>query len=294
MRIIIPDNSSVITRRTVERQARSMAKTHFCELLIEGSDRIHSVADIPSTPPPVEVESPVVSSIPEVSDASDKTSSESETPIAPEPSIERPESEENDETDPAMERPSHYIRTALKPMPKRSPTKPKSVAPAAPEPKIVPTIESPTTVIPKTPEPAPEPEPAIPSAPAPSTEIFDSPAPSYEDRHHEPSSPLPIQDNVTKSKTIAEAANLLGFEEGDYLAALFLWNILVNTIKLDNVVKLGNTVTLQWDDGGALEFVIEDNKELSNLLVLSVLGQKAVLIKDIWRKAMKWQKLIKD
>ena len=103
-----------------------------------------------------------------------------------------------------------------------------------------------------------------------------------------------VLDEQTRSRLISKTAEHLGFDSGDFLAALFLWRVLVNTIKVDNVVKLGGTVTLQWDDGGALEFSVEDNKELSNLLVLSVLGQKAVLIKDIWREAMKWQKLLKD
>ena len=105
---------------------------------------------------------------------------------------------------------------------------------------------------------------------------------------------LNVLDEQTRSRLISKTAEHLGFDPGDFLAALFLWRVLVNTIKVDNVVKLGGSVTLQWDDGGALEFSVEDNKELSNLLVLSVLGQKAVLIKDLWREAMNWQKLLKD
>ena len=200
MRIVIPTGCSMITRRTVERQARSVAKSNMCDLVIEESDKIPA-------PPPVPVETEV--STPTVAER------------------EEPEPEAAEVTMPMV-----------------------------------------------TEREEPVPEKGAESRPA--------------------SPQLVILDEQAKSRLLSETARFLGFEDGDFVAALFLWKILVNTIKLDNVLKIGGNVTLQWDDGGALEFAVEDNKELSNLLVLSVLGQKATLIKDIWKTAMNWQKVIKS
>ncbi|MFQ6125892.1 MAG: hypothetical protein ACE5R6_14995 [Candidatus Heimdallarchaeota archaeon] len=197
MHLVIPFHCSMITRRTVERQARSIAKTRFYELVLDESEKVPRVPK--------------------------ETAKEVE--LAPSP--------------PSMKR----------------------------EPKVPITTE---TIEPEEPvtEKKAELKLTIPE--------------------------LNVLDEQTKSRLILKTAKYLGFDSGDFFAAMFLWRVLVNTIKLDNVVKLGSTVTLQWDDGGALEFSIEDNKELSNLLVLSVLGHKATLIKDLWREAMNWQKQIKD
>ncbi|MFX0197339.1 MAG: hypothetical protein ACFFCW_14540, partial [Candidatus Hodarchaeota archaeon] len=136
-----------------------------------------------------------------------------------------------------------------------------------------------------------EPEPVVP--PTPVSVEHEEPVPTKKAELKLTIPELNVLDKQTRSRLISKTTEYLGFDSGDFLAAMFLWRVLVNTIKLDNVVKLGGTVTLQWDDGGALEFSVEDNKELSNLLVLSVLGQKATLIKDLWREAMKWQKQFK-
>jgi len=239
MRIVIPSKCSIILRRTVERQARSIAKSNFCDLSIEDSDKIPEIVP---------------------------TSAPSPAPVEPEPITEVIIEQE------IIEPPT--------------PITPVAISHKSSEPPEI---------------PAP-PEPAPPEIVERRVDDSEPPTPlkhkdvDYVDRHLEvpkETEPLPVTELSEKSRMLSKAADILGFEEGDFLAALFLWNVLVNTIKLDNVVKLGNTITMGWDDGGALEFIVEDNKELDNLLILSVLGQKAVLIKDIWKKAMKWQKLIK-
>lgn len=211
MHLVFPTHCSMVMRRTVERQARSIAKTHFYNLVFDESDKVPEVPR--ETAKDVELVSPLPSVIPE--------------PIVPTPvSVEQEEPE--------------------------------------------PVVPTPVIIEHKEPEPAKKAELKL-TIPE-----------------------LNVLDEQTRSRLISKTAEHLGFDPGDFLAAMFLWRVLVNTIKVDNVVKLGGSVTLQWDDGGALEFSVEDNKELSNLLVLSVLGQKAVLIKDLWREAMKWQKLLKD
>lgn len=211
MHLVFPTHCSMVMRRTVERQARSIAKTHFYNLVFDESDKVPEVPR--ETAKDVELVSPPPSVIPE--------------PIVPTPvSVEQEEPE--------------------------------------------PVVPTPVIIEHKEPEPAKKAELKL-TIPE-----------------------LNVLDEQTRSRLISKTAEHLGFDPGDFLAAMFLWRVLVNTIKVDNVVKLGGSVTLQWDDGGALEFSVEDNKELSNLLVLSVLGQKAVLIKDLWREAMKWQKLLKD
>ena len=59
MRIVIPAECSIILRRTVERQARSIAKSNFCDLSIEDSDKIPEIvstsapSSAPTEPEPV-------------------------------------------------------------------------------------------------------------------------------------------------------------------------------------------------------------------------------------------------
>ncbi|MFQ5820590.1 MAG: hypothetical protein ACE5I5_11425 [Candidatus Heimdallarchaeota archaeon] len=211
MHLVIPTHCSMVMRRTVERQARSIAKIHFYDLVFDESEKVLGIPK--ETAKDVKLVSPPPS-------------------VKPEPKVPTPVSVEQEE----------------------------------PEPKV----PTPVIIEHKEPEPAKKAELKL-TIPE-----------------------LNILDEQTRSRLISKTAKHLGFDPGDFLAAMFLWRVLVNTIKVDNVVKLGGTVTLQWDDGGALEFSVEDNKELSNLLVLSVLGQKAVLIKDLWREAMNWQKLLKD
>lgn len=226
MHLVIPTHCSMVMRRTVERQARSIAKIHFYDLVFDESEKVLGIPK--ETAKDVKLVSPPPS-------------------VKPEPKVPTPVSMEQEEPEPKV------------------PT-PVSVEQEEPEPKV----PTPVIIEHKEPEPAKKAELKL-TIPE-----------------------LNILDEQTRSRLISKTAKHLGFDPGDFLAAMFLWRVLVNTIKVDNVVKLGGTVTLQWDDGGALEFSVEDNKELSNLLVLSVLGQKAVLIKDLWREAMNWQKLLKD
>ena len=241
MRIVIPANCSMILRRTVERQARSIAKSNFCDLSIEDSDKLPEIVHTPTPSPAPALAEPELAT---------EVIIEQEVSESPEP-------------------------ITLTDVTKKSSGPPEIPAPPEPAPpKIV------------------ERKVEVPAPPIPiKSKVID-----YENRHLEVPKevePPPVAELQEKSRTLSKAADILGFEDGDFLAALFLWNVLVNTIKLDNVVKLGNTITMGWDDGGALEFIVEDNKALDNLLILSVLGQKAVLVKDLWKKAMNWQKLIK-
>ncbi len=68
LQLVIPENCSMITRRTAERQARSVAKSNFCDFILEETDDITTVLkEKPltpiTTPSSTEIEEPSQSTI---------------------------------------------------------------------------------------------------------------------------------------------------------------------------------------------------------------------------------------
>ena len=245
LQLVIPEKCSIITRRTAERQARSVAKSNFCDFILEETDDVTTVLK----------EKPLtsVSNSPEIEESSKSAVVEQR---APESIV--------------TQTPSYEPLVTKSQVPK----------PEVPRPRIseseVPRSQVSESEVPKPPVSEPE-------VPKPQETERD-----YVDRFQPLHSSSPPTSG--QSKIISEAIEILGFDKGDFIASLFLWQLLVNTIKVDNVVKIGDTITMQWDDGSAVEFMVEDNKRLSNLLVLNALGRKANMIKQIWKSAMKWQK----
>ncbi|MFX0197340.1 MAG: hypothetical protein ACFFCW_14545, partial [Candidatus Hodarchaeota archaeon] len=66
MHLVFPTNCSMVTRRTVERQARSIAKTHFYDLVFDEAAKVpvvpkETVEEVePVSPPPSVKPEPIV------------------------------------------------------------------------------------------------------------------------------------------------------------------------------------------------------------------------------------------
>jgi len=265
LQLVIPEKCSMITRRTAERQARSVAKSNFCDFILEETDDVTTVLK----------EKPLtsVSSSPEIEESSKSAVVEQSAPesiVTQTPSYE-PLVTKSQVPKPEVPRPQVSESEVPRPQVSESEVpRPRISEPEVPRPQVS------ESEVPKPPISEPE-------VPKPQETERD-----YVDRFQPLHSSSPPTSG--QSKIISEAIEVLGFDKGDFIASLFLWQLLVNTIKVDNVVKIGDTITMQWDDGSAVEFMVEDNKRLSNLLVLNALGRKANMIKQIWKSAMKWQK----